>query len=252
MKPIKLCDEERKKVIEKLNDLMDSYVFEVTNKQFSFAYDFSMKKQDEEKIVVRFSPLAYLRCMAMVKNYSSEIGWYGLVKQISPKEYYIYDILVCKQIVSGARVVTEDEDSTVFYESLTDEQANDLHFQAHSHVNMGTFASSVDINNQASTVRNMQGKGFYLFQIWNKSLDINTFIYDLDNNVFYDRDDVKLVIDDDEFGTIEEFMSSIKDKVVDMAKSGYTYSELKEKDEKKTAAEPTIKALPAAKEPEKN
>ena len=51
------------------------------------------------------------------------------------------------------------------------------------------------------------------FQIWNKNLDINSFLYDLDANLFYDRDDIMVVVEDDEFGTMSEFINSAKDKV---------------------------------------
>ena len=218
MKPISLSQEAKvvlmKEMISKFAAALEDYEFNINETKFSYEKSFSVKTKD--KIVIRFTPQAYLRCLEMVKSYSSEIGWYGLIRKLEDRVYQVYDIIVCNQRVSGGRVITDDDDMVEFYEKLTDEQAEFLHFQAHSHVNMSTSPSSVDLDNQASTVKNMGGKGFYLFQIWNKSLDINSFLYDLDNNVFYDRNDIEVVVEDDEFGTVTEFISSLKDKVQSM------------------------------------
>lgn len=226
MKPIILSAEAKttlmKEMIRTFATALDNYEFNINENKFSYEKNFSVKAKD--KIIIRFTPQAYLRCLEMVKSYSSEIGWYGLIRKIGNLTYQVYDIIVCNQKVSGGRVITDDEDMIEFYETLTDDQAEFLHFQAHSHVNMGTSPSSVDLENQASTVKNMGGKGFYLFQIWNKNLDINSFLYDLDNNVFYDRNDIEVIVDDDEFGSITGFINSLKDKVASMTfTSGTNY-----------------------------
>ena len=218
MKPIVLSQAAKevllKNMVQEFVKALDDYEFNINETKFSYEQSFSVKAKD--KIIIRFTPQAYLRCLEMVKSYSSEIGWYGLIRKLDDRTYQVYDIIVCNQRVSGGRVVTDDDDMIEFYEKLTDEQAEFLHFQAHSHVNMSTSPSSVDLENQASTVKNMGGTGFYLFQIWNKSLDINSFLYDLDNNVFYDKNDIEVIVDDDEFGSITGFINSLKDKVESM------------------------------------
>lgn len=222
MKPITLSQEAKetllKGMVREFVKALDDYEFNINETKFSYEQNFSVKAKD--KIVIQFTPQAYLRCLEMVKSYSSEIGWYGLIRKIGNLTYQVYDIIVCNQKVSGGRVITDDEDMIEFYETLTDDQAEFLHFQAHSHVNMSTSPSSVDLENQASTVKNMGGKGFYLFQIWNKSLDINSFLYDLDNNVFYDKNDIEVIVEDDEFGSITGFINSLKDKVASMTYTG--------------------------------
>lgn len=221
MKPIKLSEKLKEKIFgamsEQITKALNSYEFNLDKTKFSFEQSLAVKAK--ERITIHFTPLAYLRCLEMVRCYSSEIGWYGLIRKIDKRTYQVYDIIVCKQKVNGARVITEDDDMIEFYESLTDEQSEFMHFQAHSHVNMGTTPSAVDVENQMSTVRNMGGKGFYLFQIWNKTLDINSFLYDLDSNIFFDKDDIDVVIDDEQFGTVSGFIDSLKDKV-----EGMTYT----------------------------
>lgn len=237
MKPIKLNPETKdlllKTAMEDVVKTLDEYEFNINQTKITYQHNISVKAK--EKIIIQFTPQAFIRCLQMVKNFSSEIGWYGLIRKLDERRYQVYDIIVCNQKVNGGRVITDDDDMIKFYESLTDEQAEFLHFQAHSHVSMATTPSGVDIENQTSTVKNMGGKGFYLFQIWNKSLEINSFLYDLDHNIFFDKDDIEIVIEDSEYGSINEFLESLKDKVVNMtytnsAKSTYNYSSYQEKD----------------------
>ena len=162
---------------------------------------------------------------------------------ISDKSYRVYDVKVCKQFVTGGKVDTEDEDTLKFFESLTDDEAEHMHFQAHSHVNFDTGASGTDMENQSDVVRNMGKSGFYIFQIWNKKGDISTYLYDLDNNIFYDSKDVELDIED-EMGSLSDFVESTRELVVEkkvypyqVYQSGYQYQPEKKKKGKKKGKE---------------
>ena len=42
-------------------------------------------------------------------------------------------------------------------------------YAGHSHVNMGTSPSSVDLNHQEEILRMLGDNDFYIFMIWNKS-----------------------------------------------------------------------------------
>lgn len=212
MKKIKLSEADVQAIIKDVVDTVrkqvEDYEDKVNDTSLTIKYDF-VKKADQ-KIKILFTPQAYLRSLELVKSFASEIGWYGLIRRVSPLVFEVYDILVCKQQVNGARVVTEDQDAIEFFESLTDEQAEFIHFQAHSHVNMATTASTVDLDNQASTIQNMGNQGFFLFQIWNKNLDINSYLYDLDNNILYDRNDVEIIVEDSEYGSSKDFVDYAK------------------------------------------
>lgn len=222
MKPINITKETKLKIFEnfvkKFTKEMDDFSFNVNDTKISFSFD--LGQEAKEKITVLYSQKAYLRTMALVANYDTEVGWYGLCKKLNDKLYYIYDIKVCKQYVNGGKVDTDDAETLAFFESLSDEEAEHMHFQAHSHVNMSTIASGVDLQNQADVVHNMGKTGFYIFQIWNKRLDINTYLYDLDENMFYDQKDVVIEIEDDE-GTISDFVASTESLVV--TKTSFTY-----------------------------
>lgn len=231
MKPIKITKESKVKLFEsftqKFMKEMDDFEFNMNDNKLTFSFDFNQPAKD--KVTIMYTQQAYLRMMALVDYYDTEVGWYGLVDQISDKLYLVYDVKLCKQYVNGSKVDTEDEDTLEFFNSLTDEEAEHLHFQAHSHVKMSTGASTIDLQNQADVVKNMGKTGFYIFQIWNKNLDINTYLYDLDNNVFYDKKDIIIEIDD-ESGSLSDFIDETVDLVIEKK---YSYEKKEKKEEPK-------------------
>lgn len=227
MKPIRLTEEEKTKLfdkfIEQFKNEIDNFSFSSNSSSITIKTNFNSVAK--EKVLILFTPEAYLRMNALVHAFTTEIGWYGLVNKISDKVYEIYDVKVCQQYVTGGKVDTDDKETLDFFESLTDDELDHMHYQAHSHVNMSTSASGVDLGNQADVVKNMGKTGFYIFQIWNKKGDISTYLYDLDNNVFYDSKDVEIAIEDP-LGTIDDFIDSVSDLVVE--RKVYPYQGKKE------------------------
>ena len=192
MKQLRITEKEKKsllkKLLEKFEKEMNTYEDNINDSTIKFEFKFS--EECKQKVVLYYTPQAYLKMMALVDHYDTEVGWYGLAEKHSSKEFLVYDVRMCRQIVSGAKVDTTDEDTLNFFDSLNDEDLDHLKFQGHSHVRMSTEASGIDLQNQADVVRNMGKDGFYIFQIWNKNGDINTYLYDLDENKFYDRKDI--------------------------------------------------------------
>lgn len=220
MKPIFLTEEMKTRLFEeffgKFKSELENYGFSSSDTTLSVKTNFS--KPATEKVVIIFSQDAYLKMQSLVEYFDTEVAWYGMVKHIDELTYYVYDVKVCKQYVNGAKVDTEDEDTLEFFNSLTDEEANDMHFQAHSHVKMGTTASATDMQNQQDVIKNLGKTGFYIFQIWNKNNDINTYLYDLDNNIFYDRKDVIIEIEG-----VDDFVLSVADLVTEKKVTTYPY-----------------------------
>lgn len=216
MKPIVMTKEAEAELLNvfaaKFQKELDSFKFNMNESKFSMTMDLS--QQAKEKITILYTQQAYLRMMSLVNYYDTEVGWYGLVEKKADRLYRVYDVKVCKQIVDGAKVDTKDEDTLEFFDSLTDEEAEHMHFQAHSHVKMSTGASGIDLQNQADVIRNMGKTGFYIFQIWNKYGDINTYFYNLDENMFYDKKDVVLEIEDGN-GVMSDFLSDTEALVVE-------------------------------------
>ena len=241
MKPIYLTEEAKvqlfQKFFEKFKKELDNFAFNTSDTTLSVKTDFC--EVAKEKVMLVYTQEAFLRMQALVDFFDTEVAWYGLVQKIDDKMYRIYDVKVCKQYVDGAKVDTEDDDMVEFFGNLTDEEANDMHFQAHSHVKMATSASAIDLQNQQDVVKSMGKTGFYIFQIWNKTGDINTYLYDLDNNVFYDRKDVMIEVEDSA-GTLDDFLGSVADLVSEKKKTypyQYDYYSKEGKESKKNTKE---------------
>ena len=216
MKPLKLTEEIKdnllKLFIEKFRKELNNFDENMNETKISFSSELSTVAK--EKIKILYDPVAYLKMKGLVDFYNTEVGWYGLVDKIDDHKYYVYDVKVCKQYVDGAKVDTEDEDVIEFFNALTDDEAEHIHFQAHSHVKMFMSASGVDLQNQADVIRNMGKSGFFIFQIWNKSGEISTYLYDLDNNMYYDKKDVEIEIVDGN-NLISDFLAETSPLVMD-------------------------------------
>lgn len=212
MKKVKLTVEDKEKLVNEFRKQLDDS--EATGVE-KVIFEKTITDASKDKVTIYFTPAAYLRSQALVKHYAGEIGWHGLVEKLSDREYKVYDIIVYPQMVSGARTLDPTKENLWYekYEDVLDE----MRFQAHSHVEMSTFASDTDKSNQKNVVNNMGGTGYMIFQIWNKKGDINTFLYDIDNNLLYERGDVIIEILDDEYGTMSAFVRE-SDKLVEEPK----------------------------------
>ena len=230
MKKLKFSPQDREKLIAEFSKKLDEYESEMGDGEVSF--DIKAKEPAKEKLVIYFTPEAYLRSQMLVKEYTGEVGWHGLIRKLSPVSYLVYDIIVYPQVVNGARTLDPTK-TNEWYEKYVDE-LEFMHFQAHSHVNMTTTPSSTDTAYFTNTVKNLQGEGFYLFQIWNKSGDINSFFYDLDSNLLYDKSDIEIRIQDSKFESIDRFIADSKKLVEDM-KPFNNVTKLEPKTEKKEA-----------------
>lgn len=215
MKPIVLNETAKEEItnkfLDELKKMFENYSF---SKGEELVFKTSVGEKLKDKILIVYTPTAYLRMKTLVEEFDSEVSWFGLVRKESPKLYHVYDVIVCKQQVDGSKVDTRDEDMLEFYSNLTDEQAENMRFQAHSHVNFSTSASGTDVQNQMDIISNIPGrKGFYLFQIWNKRDEISTYLYDLDENKYYDKNDIDLEIEDEDYGTMSDFVISSRNLV---------------------------------------
>ncbi len=212
MKKLKLSKQDKEKLLAEFSKKIDKYEDELKDTEISFEKNLSEKAK--EKITIYFTPEAYIESQALVKNFDGEVGWHGLIEKIDDNAYIVTGIIVYPQVVNGARTLDPTK-TNKWYEDHED-VLDLLHFQAHSHVNMSTSPSSTDMENQKNIVRNLQGEGFQLFQIWNKSGDINSFLYDLDNNVMYDRNDIQIEIVKEDNSTVSEFIQKAKEMVESM------------------------------------
>ena len=179
-----------------------------------------------EKATLYFDPLAWRKMQTLVKEFDKEIAWHGVAyrgEDEAKNEYYITDILVYPQKVTGVTVNTDQEKYEMWLMQHDDDVFNNIRMQGHSHVNMGVTPSSVDETHQAKILEPLEDDMFYIFLIWNKTGSKFIKIYDLKKNILFETADVSVEILDDGSG-IDEFLSDAKKLVEDKPTVTVSYS----------------------------
>lgn len=178
---------------------------------------------------VYFTELAWIKMQTLVREFDKEVAWHGIAKRgedLDKDEYYITDILVYPQEVTGATVNTDQEKYQMWLMGQEDEVFNNIRMQGHSHVNMGVTPSGVDCSLYDRILDQLDDDMFYIFMIWNKRWEKTIKIYDLAKNVMFDTSDCKVKILDDGVG-IEKFLKDAKENVKDKvytAPTTYSYT----------------------------
>jgi hypothetical protein len=148
----------------------------------------------KEKVKIYYDPVVYAQTIKLVKEHPVEIGW-NMVILPYQDGYKVWDILIYPQKVSAAYISVDLPRYGMWKASLDYKTEAAINGHGHSHVNMSPFASIVDVNQQHDEILTKH-EGFYLFQIWNKHNEINSFFYDLDNKIYYTKDDIEIIVED--------------------------------------------------------
>lgn len=177
----------------------------------------------DRKAKIYFSDVAWLKMQALVREFDKEVAWHGVAtrgEDESKDEYYITDILVYPQEVTGASV---EMDVSKYDEwirnNAEDERFYNIAMQGHSHVNMGVTPSAVDLTHQEIILEQLTDDMFYIFMIWNKRGDSCTKIYDLAKNVLFETADIEFEVLNDGYG-IDAFIKESKTMVKEYKYSG--------------------------------
>ena len=169
--------------------------------------------KEEEKAIIWFEPMAYAKMLTTIMAFESEVAWHCVVDRVPDKsnEFVISDILIYPQLAAGA-TVEMDEDKCILWrmENMNDPRFSKMYGPGHSHVNMSVFASGTDLEHQKFILKQISNEQFYIFMIWNKKLENTTMIYDLKENVFYDKKEIEYRIIGEDF---REFLKSAKEMV---------------------------------------
>lgn len=171
--------------------------------------------QSSEKATVFFSQKAYLKTVALINSFDSEVAWHGVAvrgEDTTKHEYTVKDILVYPQEVTGATVNTDQVEYQTWLYELDDDTFNNLRFQAHSHVNMGVTPSSVDLANQERMLEQLHDDMFYIFMIFNKKMDVSCKIYDMGKNILFETGDVSIKVESDGLD-LSAFVKGAKESV---------------------------------------
>ena len=188
MRPIKLTDNIIHWMVKQLKDTCAGAP--VNSDMFKLELPMSYKK-DKKYVapVIILTDIADMKIKALVTACNKEIAWHGLVRRLDENTYEIYDIVVFPQTVTASTAVSNDETYGPWLMQFSDEDFANLRFHGHSHVNMGVTPSIVDTNYQSDIIE--RTKDFYIFAIYNKKGDYNIWLYDVVNNIMYDKTDIQ-------------------------------------------------------------
>lgn len=220
MKTIRLTEQMKTNLIEEYQQTVIAEAQDKLNKYVQSLNGITPLKDSvkaEEKLKIYYTAEAYAKIVQLVFSHSQEIGWNMVVKKYNDG-YRVEDVLVYPQKASGAYIEVDTARYGMWKgdpDKVSDEADANLFGQGHSHVNMATTPSGRDCQQQLDEI-SLKGNGFYLFQIWNKRMEINSFFYDIDNNVFYDKDDIELIVEDGDMDSksfIEESKEMLKQEV---------------------------------------
>lgn len=210
MKAYKFNEEKGKELVSKVQEL----VGQLSMSDF-FILSQQLKSNATKKAEVHFSAEAYYKMFALVDGCNKEIAWDGTVyrDEEEPNVFYVTDIIVYPQIVTGATVNTDDEAYLNWLNSLDDETFNHRRFNGHSHVNMATSPSGTDTTYREQSILNI--KDFFIYGIFNKRKEHNFQIYDVENNVIYDNSDIIFYIPEPDYAdwASEEILKKVTEKV---------------------------------------
>ena len=149
----------------------------------------------DKRARVQFAPVAYAKMLALIQGFATEVAWHGIASKLEDGLFRISDILVYPQSVTGASVRTDEQKYSKWLMDFDDDAFNALRMQGHSHVNMRVAPSGTDVTDQKIILDQMGHKcKFYIFMIWNKKLECNVWIYDLEANLLYETEDVDISI----------------------------------------------------------
>ena len=205
-KPIKITDDMKQKAQDEFALMLNE--LKMTDGKINYSKSF---KYENAAAVLWLAPVAYSKTVILVAESPDEVAWHGLAKRNGKSDFIIEDIVVYPQEVTGSTVSTDQERYTEWLYSFDDETFNSIRMQGHSHVNMGVSPSGVDARHRERILEQLCYDMFYIFMVWNKSLRTHVMIFDMENNVLYEDDDITVRILGDDY--LNDFLADAAEKV---------------------------------------
>lgn len=199
MKRLTFTEADKSAIIEEFTRSLQN--FRSNQEKFVYEKKFSeIAKIDEETIrkpVIYFSLEAWVKMISLVKTCDKEIAWQATVekRKFKNKEdskdffYYIKQVFVYPQKVTGTFVDTDEIKYAEWSLTLDDETYNSLRFQGHSHVNMSVGPSGTDLNTYQNFLDQLDKDDFYIFMILNKKNEFNIMVYDFAQDILFENKD---------------------------------------------------------------
>jgi hypothetical protein len=205
-KPIRITKAQKTQVQAEFSALLDN--MKMSDGEISYSKSFNCK---DAAAILWMSPVAYAKTVALVNAFDDEVAWHGTASRKSAVEFVVEDIFVYPQEVTGASVVTDQEQYTNWLYGFDDATFTKIRMQCQSHVEMGVSPSDIDVRHRAKILGQLDSDMFYIFMIWNKRMDTHTLIYDMEENIMYGDSDITVKLMGD--GSLDGFLADAESKV---------------------------------------
>lgn len=189
-RPIKLSIEQAEAFKREFADILAAGTFPEGEIKFSKKFETC-----KNKATLYFREKAWQKMTCLVDEIDKEVAWHGIAKRYDNDgenaAYIIEDILVYPQKVTGATVTTDQVEYQTWLMDRDDDEFNNIRMQGHSHVNMSTSPSTVDLTLYDQIISQLTDDMFYIFLIINKRNEKTIKIYDFRDNIAYETADVE-------------------------------------------------------------
>lgn len=167
-----------------------------SNNKISYTYVVKemFKNENIKMPTVVFTAEAWLKIQTLMNNTGDEIGWHGIVKRIENNTFIITDILVYPQVVSGSNITTDQEKYQNWLMAQPDEIFNNIRYQGHSHVYFKADPSATDWYLYERILQTLRKTDYYIFMIINKRQELFMMIYDMAQNVVFEKGDISVTV----------------------------------------------------------
>lgn len=224
MKKLRATSEEREAFLKAVRDELYEGCYGGLLSDFSIEdikKDFSKIPKDVKKPVINITTEAYVKMLELINQSAVECSWHGLVKKFD-NAYLIYDILVFPQINSATTTTTDEKEFAEWQTKLILDPKfpiEELRMHGHSHVNMNVFSSGVDDKYQKDLLTKVENGDYYIFLIMNKKMEMCAFLYDFEQQIMFDKNDMEIRI----IGLNKDIRKWAKDQLAEYAITERTF-----------------------------
>ena len=196
MKPISFNEEAQRKILEDFQKFLATARLGKDKLNYSYTLE-AMVDKTIKKPELYFTADAYLKMITLVDSTTDEIGWHGVVERDGHR-FKVTDILVYPQVVTGSNIRTDQDAYNTWLMSQPDEIFNNIRYQGHSHVNFGVtpsdFGPGSDVHLYENILQTLRKTDYYIFMIINKRREVFVMIYDMAQNVVFEKDDITIYV----------------------------------------------------------
>lgn len=212
-RPLRLNDKETDDIVNLLRSNLKKILLHGQEK-----LNFSLPvPEDKARAKLVFSSAAWSKMHWLVQTFDAEIEWHGLIARTGKRSFFVKDILTFPHEISPVSVISDQKEYTDWLLNLPPEQANELFFHGHSHVNMPVSPSGVDTKYRSDIIGNIgiprpgtDEDIFYAFIILNKRGDWSAQIFDVTNNIVYDTTDIEINVRCEDGTNLSDFITKTR------------------------------------------